>query len=48
MVLTNQVLWDVASSNPRCRADLGGISALAHWQVQEFGDDLLSVVREAD
>jgi ribonuclease D len=45
MVLTNHVLWDVASHNPRCRADLGCIDALARWQTQEFGDDLLKVVQ---
>ena len=48
MVLTNQVLWDVASNNPRSRADLGSIEALARWQAEEFGDDLLKVVRGVD
>jgi ribonuclease D len=48
MVLTNQVLWDVASQNPRCRADLAGIQALARWQADEFGDDLLKVVQRMD
>lgn len=48
MVLTNQVLWDVASHNPRCRDDLGRIDALARWQAEEFGDDLLRVVQGAD
>jgi ribonuclease D len=48
MVLTNQVLWDVASNNPHSRADLGRIEALARWQAEEFGDDLLKVVRRVD
>jgi ribonuclease D len=48
IVLTNTVLWDVASQNPRCRADLGRIDALARWQAEEFGDALLKVIREAD
>jgi ribonuclease D len=48
MVLTNQVLWDVASNNPRSRADLGRIEALARWQAEEFGDDLLQVVHGLD
>jgi len=47
MVLTNQVLWDIASQNPRCRADLGRVDALARWQADEFGDALLKVVQEA-
>lgn len=48
MVLTNQVLWDLASHNPRCRADLGRIGSLARWQAQEFGDELLKVVQRTD
>ncbi len=48
MVLTNQVLWDVASQDPRSRTDLGRIDALARWQAEEFGDDLLKVVHGAD
>jgi ribonuclease D len=48
MVLTNQVLWDVASHNPRCRADLGHIEALARWQAEEFGEDLLRVIQGVD
>jgi ribonuclease D len=45
IVLTNQTLWAVASRNPRCRDDLGRGELLARWQVDEYGDDLLRVVR---
>jgi ribonuclease D len=45
LVLTNQTLWAVAHRNPRCQADLVGDGLLARWQVDEFGDDLLKVVR---
>lgn len=45
MVLTNQVLWAVAERNPRNRADLTGDGVLARWQVDEFGSELLAVVR---
>jgi ribonuclease D len=45
IVLTNQTLWGVAWRNPRRRADLTHDDLLAHWQVDEFGDDLLAVVK---
>jgi ribonuclease D len=45
IVLTNQTLWGVAQRNPRRRADLSHGELLARWQVDEFGDDLLEVVR---
>lgn len=45
IVLTNQTLWMVACSNPECRADLACDDLLARWQVDEFGDDLLAVIR---
>jgi ribonuclease D len=45
IVLTNQTLWAVAHRNPRSCADLAGDDLLARWQVDEFGDDLLRVVR---
>jgi ribonuclease D len=47
IVLTNQTLWTVASANPRNRRDLDRVDFLAPWQVDEYGSDLLSVVREA-
>ena len=46
MVLTNQTLWAVAHRNPRRHADLAGDGLLARWQVDEFGHDLLKVVRK--
>jgi ribonuclease D len=45
IVLTNQTLWVVAHRDPDCRADLADDDLLAHWQVDEFGDDLLAVIR---
>jgi ribonuclease D len=45
LVLTNQTLWAVAQRNPRNHADLADNGLLARWQVDEFGDDLLKVVR---
>jgi hypothetical protein len=35
----------VACRNPRRRADLTHDDLLARWQVDEFGDDLLAVVK---
>jgi superfamily II DNA helicase RecQ len=45
IVLTNQTLWGVAYRNPRRRTDLSHGDLLARWQVDEFGTDLLEVVR---
>ena len=47
IILTNQILWAIAHKNPRSRADLDGGDPLARWQVDEFGDDVLAVVRSA-
>jgi ribonuclease D len=46
IVLTNQNLWAVAHRNPRNCADLLGDDLLARWQVDEFGDELLAVIRK--
>lgn len=46
IILTNQTLWAVACSKPSCRADLTRDGMLARWQADEFGSDLLAVVRE--
>ena len=48
IVLTNNTLWAVACQNPTCRADLSDNDMLARWQVNEFGDDLLAVVRKTN
>lgn len=45
IVLTNQVLWAVAQRNPCNKQDLSGDGLLARWQVDEFGDQLLSIVK---
>jgi ribonuclease D len=47
IVLTNQTLWAVAHHNPRCHADLTRDNLLAHWQADEFGQDLLAVIQGA-
>jgi ribonuclease D len=47
IVLTNQTLWAVAHRNPRNHADLTRDDLLARWQADEFGRDLLAVVRSA-
>ena len=46
IVLTNETLWAVACRNPGSRADLAGVENLARWQVDEYGEDLLSVIRQ--
>ncbi len=46
IVLTNSTLWAVACRNPTCRTDLAEDNLLARWQVQEFGDAILGVVRK--
>jgi ribonuclease D len=45
IVLTNHTLWAVAHRNPKCRDDLTRGNLLAHWQAEEFGQDLLAVVK---
>jgi ribonuclease D len=47
MILTNQTLWAVAHHNPRKGADLAGQDLLAPWQMDEFGDELLAVLKKA-
>jgi len=47
IVLTNSALWAVACRNPTCQADLSDGDMLAPWQVNEFGNDLLAVMRRA-
>jgi ribonuclease D len=46
IVLTNQTLWAVAHRNPRSRDDLIRDDLLAQWQVDEYGEALLAVVRK--
>jgi ribonuclease D len=45
IVLANQLLWAIAQRNPRRKKDLSGDGLLAGWQVDEFGDDLLAIVK---
>jgi ribonuclease D len=46
IVLTNHLLWAIAQRNPRSKQDLSDEGLLAHWQVDEFGDQVLSVVKK--
>jgi ribonuclease D len=46
IVLTNSTLWAVACRNPARRDELSGDDLLAPWQISEFGDDLLAVMRK--
>ena len=46
IILTNNTLWAVACRNATCRAELSDNDVLARWQVNEFGDDLLAVMRK--
>ena len=45
IILNNQLLWAVAYGNPRQPAELARDGLLAAWQIDEFGDELLAVVR---
>lgn len=45
IILNNQALWAVATANPRSQAELADDGLLAPWQADEFGEDLLAVVR---
>jgi ribonuclease D len=47
IVLTNQTLWAIAHRDPRKRADLHGDGLLAPWQIEEFGEALLGIIRSA-
>jgi ribonuclease D len=47
IVLTNQTLWAVAQRRPRSRAELAGGGLLAPWQVDEFGEEVLAVLKRA-
>jgi ribonuclease D len=46
IVLTNHTLWAIAYQNPRGPSELSRGGLLAPWQVAEFGDDLLAVLRQ--
>jgi len=45
IVLTNQTLWAIAHRRPRSRAELAGDGLLAPWQVDEFGEEVLAVLK---
>jgi ribonuclease D len=46
IVLTNQTLWAVAQRRPRSPAELGSEGLLAPWQVDEYGEEVLAVLRK--
>jgi len=46
IVLTNQTLWAVAYRRPRSRAELSGDGLMAPWQVDEFGEEVLAVLKK--
>lgn len=46
IVLTNQTLWAVAQCNPHKLSDMADDDLLAPWQIDEFGDALLAVLRK--
>jgi ribonuclease D len=45
IVLTNERLWAVALRNPDSRGDLTRDGLLARWQAEEYGQELLAVIR---
>lgn len=45
IVLTNQTLWAIAHRRPRSRAELAGDGLLAPWQIDEFGEEVMAVLR---
>jgi ribonuclease D len=45
IVLTNQLLWDVAQRNPQNRGELAGDGLLARWQIDDYGDAILRVLK---
>jgi hypothetical protein len=45
--MTNQTLWAVAHRNPRKHADLTRDGLLVQWQVDEYGEAVLAVVKKA-
>jgi ribonuclease D len=47
IVLTNQTLWAIAQRRPRSRTELAGAGLLAPWQVDEFGEEVLAVLKKA-
>jgi len=46
IILNNQTLWAVAQCNPHRQADLSRDGLLASWQVDDFGDELLAVLKK--
>jgi ribonuclease D len=45
IVLSNQVLWAIAQRCPRTPTELAGGGLLARWQVDEFSEAILRVLR---
>ena len=47
LVINRHVLLRLAKDQPRDRAELARIEGLLDWQLEQFGDDLLAVIRAA-
>ncbi len=47
IVLTNQLLWALAQRNPRTPAELAGDGLLAPWEIEEFGAEVLAVIKDS-
>ena len=47
IVLTNLTLWAIAQRRPRSPAELAAGGLLAPWQVDEFGEEVLAVLKKA-
>jgi ribonuclease D len=45
IILANQILRDIAQLNPQSQAEMDKSDVLARWQVEEFGPDLLRILR---
>ncbi len=46
IVLTNDALMAIARTAPATLADLAGLEVLGPWKLEEYGEELLGVVRE--
>jgi ribonuclease D len=46
IIMTNQSLWEVSFRNPQNLDDLRRGNLLAPWQLDEFGSELLAVIKK--
>lgn len=45
VILSRDALWAIANANPRTLADLSNIEELGSWRSQEYGPDILKILR---